>query len=246
MNQVAVVGDIDAALTFLKRFVGVWAYDHDAAERTRFGPLTPGSKFPTSSATAICDCSGAVIRALVEGGMTRGHAGFGENSALMARWAEAHPEINIGTAAARNTPGALLVKGGVNGFGDAGHVAFSLGDGHTLESNSHHGLCIDDADRLVWSHGLLAPVNYSLPQQEEDDMTPEQAADLARTKALVEDLHAFMGEIRDHPPNPEQPWFGLVAKINDLAAFASELKGAGAFAWSGLVTRLDRFLPKQQ
>lgn len=159
------LGDIDAAIAFGRTQIGK-PYDHNAAEATRYGPN-------------VYDCSGLVTRCLEVGGMPRRHEGFGLNSADMARWGEQHPDRNIGVGAAKATFGALLIAGGVTGYGDAGHVAFSLGDGSTLESNGSRGVCIDRAGRMTWSHGVLAPTNYG-----DDEMSAE-------TEQMIRDLHGW-------------------------------------------------------
>jgi hypothetical protein len=85
------------------------------------------------------DCSGWIAVGLRTAGVEPG--GFVSSS--MAQWCfQAGLELDVNTGA--NTFGALLFWGpnrGLGGFGDAGHIAFSLGDGQILETPSTFGHC---------------------------------------------------------------------------------------------------------
>lgn len=200
-------GDIDAALAWGKTQIGK-PYDHEAGAG-RFGP----NEF---------DCSGLICASLWASGMPRYWMGMGENSAQMAQWAEDHPDRNIGPVAARNTRGALLVKGGIGGYGDAGHVVFSLGDGRTLESNGRRGVCIDDADRLSWWHGLLPPVNFAHLTPEEGFMSALSEAEQRELLTIARNLDRFKNEITH--PNDELPWGGALLKLANVHKIVSDLR----------------------
>lgn len=102
------------------------------------------------------DCSGLVIRVLERGGMAPGT--IPSNSADMCRWLLRNPKYRLDRAAARNTPGAILLYGGTSGYGAAGHVGLSLGGGQTLESSgSKNGVGIYSFDRLPWGDFMRAP-----------------------------------------------------------------------------------------
>jgi hypothetical protein len=90
---------------------------------------------------------------------------FPENSADMARYFEANPSRRLGIEQAKHVFGAVLIRGGINGYGPAGHVVFSLGNGlQTLEcSGSGRGVGIQSINRIAWSHAGLAPVSYVAP-----------------------------------------------------------------------------------
>jgi len=85
------------------------------------------------------DCSGWLVVGLRAAGIDPG----GSVSSAMASWCfDAGLELDVGTGI--NTFGALLFWGpnrGLAGFGDSGHIAFSLGDGRILETPSSAGHC---------------------------------------------------------------------------------------------------------
>ena len=110
---------------------------------TRFGPN-------------CYDCSGLVTRVLERGGMASG--ALPTNSADMCRWLLRNPKYRLDRTTARNTPGAIILLGGVDGYGPKGHVGLSLGGGKTLESaGSKNGVGIYDFDRLPWGDFMRAP-----------------------------------------------------------------------------------------
>lgn len=138
---------IHQALAFGISKIGHWGYCTDPARR--FGQTN-----------TCADCSGFVSRCLWEGGMPR--YAFPEDSANMARWFEARPGQRLSIPRARATLGAVVVYGGIYGYGPRGHVEFSLGDGRTLGSaGSTSGVGIHAFDRLRWSHGGYAPISYA-------------------------------------------------------------------------------------
>ena len=85
------------------------------------------------------DCSGWLVVGLRACGIEPG--GFVSSS--VAQWCfDAGFELDVGTGI--DTFGALLFWGpnrGLAGFGDSGHIAFSLGDGRILETPSSTGHC---------------------------------------------------------------------------------------------------------
>jgi hypothetical protein len=115
---------------------------YDASWANRFGP-------------DAYDCSGFVTRVLEHAGMPTGT--LPTNSADMARWLRRHEQYRLPRDRARATYGAIIIFGGVNGYGPAGHVGISLGDGRTLEAASSRGVAIYGFDRLDWSDFFLAP-----------------------------------------------------------------------------------------
>jgi len=137
---------------------------YDSTWNNRFGP-------------DAYDCSGFVIRVLERAGMPSGL--LPTNSADMARWLRKNERYRLTRAEARATYGSLMIYGGVNGYGPAGHVGFSLGNGSTLEAASSNGVDVYSFDRIQWSDYFLAPqVNYGRPAPppipppmiQEDDM----------------------------------------------------------------------------
>ena len=85
------------------------------------------------------DCSGWQVVGARACGIEPG----GSVSSAMARWCiDAGLELDVQTGI--NTFGAWLFWGpnrGLAGFGDSGHIAFSLGDGQILETPSSAGHC---------------------------------------------------------------------------------------------------------
>jgi cell wall-associated NlpC family hydrolase len=108
------------------------------------------------------DCSGFVTRVLEHAGMPPG--ALPTNSADMARWLRRNERYRLSRTQARAQYGAIIVYGGINGYGPDGHVGISLGDGRTLEAASSRGVAIYGFDRLEWSDYFLAPdVDYNQP-----------------------------------------------------------------------------------
>jgi hypothetical protein len=101
------------------------------------------------------DCSGFVTRVLERSGMVPGS--LPTNSADMCRWLLRNPKYRLDRATARNTPGAIILLGGTDGYGPKGHVGFSLSGGKTLEAASSRGVQIYDFDRLAWGDFMRAP-----------------------------------------------------------------------------------------
>ena len=101
------------------------------------------------------DCSGFVTRVLERAGMAPG--ALPTNSADMCRWLVRNPKYRLDRATARTTPGAIVLLGGVDGYGPKGHVGFSLGGGQTLEAASSRGVQIYAFDRLAWGDFMRAP-----------------------------------------------------------------------------------------
>lgn len=123
------------------------------------------------------DCSGFVSQVLWHAGMPQG--ALPTNSADMARWLRLHEQYRLTREQAKATYGAVVILGGVNGYGPAGHVGISLGDGRTIESTGGKGVGFYGFDRLAWSDYFLAPsVDYNRPApvpptpptREDDDM----------------------------------------------------------------------------
>jgi hypothetical protein len=110
---------------------------------TRFGPN-------------CYDCSGLVSQVLWHSGMPT--TALPTNSADITRWLLAHPSYRIDKQRARDTPGAVLLLGGPNGYGPQGHIGLSLGGGKTLESRgSKHGVGIYNLSDIAWDDFMLAP-----------------------------------------------------------------------------------------
>lgn len=110
------------------------------------------------------DCSGYVCRSLWEGGMPRD--ALPTNSADMTRYLQRNPALRLTRTQAAHTPGALLLKGGPNGYGPLGHVGFSVGDGiHTLEARGSTGVReLRGLMDLTWDDYMLAPqIGYAPP-----------------------------------------------------------------------------------
>ena len=122
-------------------------YDSSAAKR--FGP-------------DAYDCSGFVTRVLEHAGMRSGL--LPTNSADMARWLRQNEQYRLARSAARASYGSICILGGINGYGAAGHVGISLGDGRTIEAAGSHGVAYYGFDRLNWSDYFYAPgVEYASP-----------------------------------------------------------------------------------
>lgn len=139
---------------------------YDSTWANRFGPNA-------------YDCSGLVSQVLWHAGMPQG--ALPTNSADMARWLLRPENAHYRRTheQARTTIGALAIAGGTSGYGGAGHVVISLGDGRTLESTGHIGVNINKFDRgIIWSDYMIPPqVNMGTPeppvppiQREDDDM----------------------------------------------------------------------------
>ena len=101
------------------------------------------------------DCSGFVSQILWHAGMPKGV--FPTNSADMCRYLAQHPELRLTRAQARVTRGAIVLLGGMNGYGPAGHVGMSQGDGTTLESRGRTGTGQYRFDDINWGDFMLAP-----------------------------------------------------------------------------------------
>lgn len=87
-------------------------------------------------------------------------------------------------------------------------------------SSSGHGVGWVPRSRSFWQAAFRIPglEDHSQPTiPEDDDLTPEQAQKL-------NDLHAFMSELKQPGPKGSPAWYGLVQKIQDLHAFMSENK----------------------
>src|SRR5207253_1134346 len=88
-SERARMATMTATVQWIERHgLNVWGYDHAAAWSTRYGPAVPGQLYPSRSAKLIADCSGIIVRGLIEAGMARGARGFPESSGDMAVWAE--------------------------------------------------------------------------------------------------------------------------------------------------------------
>jgi hypothetical protein len=98
------------------------------------------------------DCSGFVFACCKEVGVS-----IPTTTVDDLKWGLAH-NARIPVAQAAATPGALLIYGGLQGFGSAGHVAIVERPTVTIESSgSHHGVCELTTSRLAWSDGMLIP-----------------------------------------------------------------------------------------
>jgi len=115
---------------------------YDSSAANRFGP-------------DAYDCSGLVSQVLWRAGMARD--AFPTNSADMTRYLVAHPSLRLTRAQARNTRGAVILLGGVNGYGPNGHVGLSLGDGTTLEARGGRGVGVYQFDSILWDDCMVAP-----------------------------------------------------------------------------------------
>lgn len=115
---------------------------YDSSAANRFGP-------------DAYDCSGLVSQILRHAGMAAD--AFPTNSADMTRYLVAHPELRLTRAQARNARGAIILLGGVNGYGPAGHVGMSLGDGTTIEARGGRGVGIYQFDSIQWDDCMVAP-----------------------------------------------------------------------------------------
>jgi len=114
------------------------------------------------------DCSGFVSQILWHAGMPQN--ALPTNSADMCRYLQQHPELRLTRAQARVTRGALVLLGGINGYGPAGHVGMSQGDGTTLESRGRTGTGQYRFDDINWGDFMLAPA-----VQYKSDPTPPPA-----------------------------------------------------------------------
>jgi len=115
---------------------------YDSSAANRFGP-------------DAYDCSGLVSQILRHAGMAAD--AFPTNSADMTRYLFAHPELRLTRAQARASRGAVILLGGINGYGPAGHVGMSLGDGTTIEARGAHGVRIYQFDSIQWDDCMVAP-----------------------------------------------------------------------------------------
>lgn len=149
------------------------------------------------------DCSGFVTVAYRD---ALGITAPATNTADMARWAEKHPST-LRTPRPPYDPGDLLILGGINGYGDAGHVVIvSDNPTWTWESSGGRGVSQQSTTRLRWSHRIRLP---ELDTQKGPLMAltdSEQAALLAWVRWLVltlqGDVHAnqvpnFLHDIHD-------------------------------------------------
>jgi hypothetical protein len=122
---------------------------YDSSATGRFGPTG-------------YDCSGFVSQILWHAGMPQGV--FPTNSADMTRYLVAHPELRLSRAQARVTPGAIVLLGGINGYGPLGHVGLVASPGRTFESRGRTGTGNYNIDDIRWDDFMLAPaVEYARP-----------------------------------------------------------------------------------
>ena len=102
------------------------------------------------------DCSGFIIKVMEHAGMPSGS--MPSDTASMCRWLLKNPKYRLDAATAKTTPGAILLLGGINGYGPLGHAELSLGDGRTLgSSGSGNGVGIRTFARLPWADFMRAP-----------------------------------------------------------------------------------------
>jgi cell wall-associated NlpC family hydrolase len=123
------------------------------------------------------------------------------NSSGFYNWAKAAGTL-ISADQAIHTYGAMLVRGGSYGYGPVGHIAFSLGDGRTMEAMGRRwGCLIGNAYGRRWGTSMIVPgADYSDPM------------DVAILKALAAAIQQF----RDIPMHKGD-------KREDLVKFAKGL-----------------------
>lgn len=115
-------------------------------------------------------------------------------------------------------PGSCLLMpdNPILGWGPLGHIGFATGDGHTVEATPPR------VQRLPVGYQpwgplacLLPGIDYGqhVPEWSEDDMTPEQAAQLNRVEALLLDLEPKINTLsHNYVADTEH---GTVAVINE-------------------------------
>lgn len=133
------------------------ARTHDGRFRYDQGPSR------TTGADGYIDCSGHVVLTLNQLGIY----GVPTVSSTLARWCQANHTDGIPMDVALRTPGVLLFHGpnhGYDGFGNDGHVAFSLGDGVGADEavgHSYPASMGDDWPNRGWSNaGYIPGVDY--------------------------------------------------------------------------------------
>lgn len=126
------------------------------------------------------------------------------------------------------TPGGLLFEGPdnayVGGAGIPGHVAVSLGNGHTVEAMGHAwGTCIGNAAGRGWSNaGLFPDVDYS------GAVTPDHPAPVEGRELEGEEM-ATVIPARAAVVNGRAPCFVLDIQSDQIFAYnGATLKWRGA------------------
>jgi cell wall-associated NlpC family hydrolase len=136
---------------------------------------------------AFFDCSGLVVAALEHAGfpMPRAVARPNGTSVSLLQWGlstgnRITPEVAI------RTRGALLIRGGLSGFGSRGHVCFSLGDGRTMEAmGTAYGCRIGHAAGRGFGDGVIVPGAsgpVSAPGAKGAELNKEETDRLARVE----------------------------------------------------------------
>lgn len=201
------------------------------------------------------DCSGYVAAAYTYAGVTLPWSApdasnrRNATSADAARWAEQHRDTLWPVTDHTYRPGDILVYGGINGYGNAGHIAIVATDpAWTWESSgSGHGVSSQRSHRLRWSHRIRIPaLDTPTPPSEEDDVEHGLAVDIATRPGQPDAMYLLDRWGGIHPrgnakpiPGPIPYWRGLdVARrlvIRDWDApsgWTLDLRGA-LHAWGG-------------
>lgn len=148
------------------------------------------------------DCSGLVSQVLWHSGMAQN--ALPTNSADITRWLLAHPQYRIDKQRARDTPGAVLLLGGPDGYGPKGHVGLSLGGGKTLESRgSKNGVGIYNFIDIGWNDFMLAPGIQYTPQQPATPPSPSPSPSLIPQET---DMKLMRGDKQPHVWIVNGPW----------------------------------------
>lgn len=244
------LGNVADALAWLDPWIGVIAYDHDAAAATRFGPAVYGQKFPSHSAAKIADCSGMVMRGAIEAGMPRWYQGIPESSGSTNAWADRHPDLLVYSIHGGGRYGSLsealrlCARGTVFGIGDyqnldAGHTGYIADEPNgtpirqTLESASslggiRHGSTGRFSDKHAITHLYELPMHYTTTEISDGEMTMDQecAAAFAKVDAKLDTLLAFDAELKATTPDPKRPWVASLTLLRtNVVGFIDEMKG---------------------
>lgn len=130
----------------------------------------------TSTVSGYKDCSGLPVAGFAK----LGRLGIPTVSSTQARYCHDNGGL-ISIDQALRTPGALLSRGanlGMEGYGNDGHSAESMGDGvNVIEARGHaYGVLIDSALGRHWDAGYLWPdVDYGTHPTPHPHPIPHQA-----------------------------------------------------------------------
>jgi cell wall-associated NlpC family hydrolase len=171
-------------------------------DNTRFGPHR-------------YDCSGIIVASWRHGQLW--YPSWATWSGAQQRWCREQGTL-IPLSQGRATYGALCIRGGEGGTGNAGHIAYSLGDGRTMEAmGTAYGCRIGKFDGRFHACGLVPgvvyrggtpaapPINWAAIAAWKAFQDAKKAQEWAAVKALAEAMDVEHGMAVDLAVNPNNP-----------------------------------------